>query len=100
MDRSSACRCGHCKKLQPEWEKAAQEAQDKVRFGVVDCTNQPQLASTYGIQGYPTIKVFLPGEKEPKDYPGGRTASDIVQYINSELDSGQFMLYSLIPNGV
>lgn len=48
--------CGHCKQLQPEWEAAAKKTQDKVRFGVVDCTSEEKLASKYGIQGYPTIK--------------------------------------------
>ena len=35
------------------------------------------LAQKYGVQGYPTIKVFR-GKREPTDYNGGRDANGIV----------------------
>lgn len=33
----SASRCGHCKKLAPEWKKAAKNLKGKVKLGHVDC---------------------------------------------------------------
>lgn len=30
-------RCGHCKKLAPEWKKAANNLKGKVKLGHVDC---------------------------------------------------------------
>lgn len=39
------------------------------------------LAQKYGVQGYPTIKVFPPGPKRgPQDYNGPREAAGIVDY--------------------
>jgi len=73
--------CGHCKSLAPEWKKAASELSGKVKLGAVDATVESSLAQKYGIQGYPTIKVWKAGPKgDPADYQGGRTASDIVRY--------------------
>jgi len=73
--------CGHCKSLAPEWKKAAAELSGKVKLGAVDATIESSLAQKYGVQGYPTIKVWKAGPKaDPMDYQGGRTASDIVRY--------------------
>ncbi|XP_041105598.1 protein disulfide-isomerase A6-like [Polyodon spathula] len=73
--------CGHCKNLEPEWAAAAAEVKEqtkgKVKLGAVDATVHQMLASRYGIQGFPTIKVFRKGE-QPEDYEGGRSKADIV----------------------
>ena len=37
--------CGHCKKLAPEWAKAATELKGKVKLGAVDATTETGLAS-------------------------------------------------------
>jgi protein disulfide-isomerase A6 len=43
------------------------------------------LAERYGVQSYPTIKLFQAGEKsgDADDYEGGRTSSDIVSYLET-----------------
>ncbi|XP_039604836.1 protein disulfide-isomerase A6 isoform X2 [Polypterus senegalus] len=73
--------CGHCKNLEPEWAAAASDVKEqtkgKVKLAAVDATVHQELASRYGIRGFPTIKIFRKGE-EPEDYNGGRTRSDIV----------------------
>jgi len=76
--------CGHCQRLEPEWNDAAtelkQKTNGKVRLGKVDCTQEQGLQSRFGVQGFPTIKVFNVGMKNsPEDYNAGRTASDIIQ---------------------
>merc|ERR1712180_427922 len=74
--------CGHCQRLEPEWKSAASEVHEKtgnkVKMGMLDATQHQNTASQYGIQGYPTIKMFFP-DGRVEDYNGGRTASDIVQ---------------------
>ncbi|CAE7794106.1 pdi-2, partial [Symbiodinium microadriaticum] len=56
--------CGHCKKLAPEWDKAAGMVGDDVKLGKV---------------GFPTIHFFKSGNK--MEYGGGRTASEIVSWL-------------------
>ena len=76
--------CGHCKNLAPHWAQAAGELGGIAKLGAVDATVYGALASKYDVKGYPTIKVFVPGKKgKPDDYQGGRTASDIVQYVKN-----------------
>lgn len=73
--------CGHCKKLAPEWEQAATSLKGEVKVGAVDATAYQSLAAQYQVQGYPTIKVFLPGKKNrPLDYQGAREADSITAY--------------------
>jgi protein disulfide-isomerase A6 len=80
--------CGHCKKLAPEWEAAASQLKGTVRLGAVDATAHTQLASKYGIKGYPTIKVFGAGKKgKATDYQGPRETDGIVQYALNLLES-------------
>jgi len=67
--------CGHCKNLEPEWNKAATELKGVVKLGKVDATANQKLASDFGVKGYPTIKYFGPGKKtssSAEDYSGGR----------------------------
>lgn len=75
--------CGHCKRLEPEWNKAAADLKGEVKVGKVDATVETKLGSRFAVQGYPTIKLFPGGKKTDKsaeDYNGARDASTIVQY--------------------
>jgi len=72
--------CGHCRNLAPEYQKAAKALKGSVGIGAIDCdqeTNKP-LCGQYGIQGFPTIKVFGANKNKPTDYNGQRTAQGIV----------------------
>lgn len=74
--------CGHCKRLAPEYVKAAallKEEGSAVRLAKVDATEHPNSAEQYGIQGYPTLKFFINGE--PIEYEGGRTDKEIVGWL-------------------
>jgi protein disulfide-isomerase A6 len=75
-----ACRCGHCKRLEPEWAKAASELKGVAKVAALDATQHQAAAGRYGIQGYPTIKVFGANKKAPEDYTGPREADSIVAY--------------------
>lgn len=72
--------CGHCKSLKPKWEQAArQNSNDSLVFAKIDCTTQQGPCGSYGVQGYPTIKVFSPGGKV-EDYSGAREISALLDY--------------------
>lgn len=54
--------CGHCKRLKPEFTKAAKDlaANDPpVHLNKVDCTEGGQATcSRFSVKGYPTLKIF------------------------------------------
>ena len=78
--------CGHCKRLEPEWAKAASALKGKVKLGAVDATVHSSKATEYGVRGYPTIKFFPAGKKKSaEEYNGGRTAEDIINWANEQV---------------
>lgn len=83
--------CGHCKSLLPEWAQASLKLDGNgAQLAVVDATVEEDLARQYGVQGFPTIRIFPGGTgKGPSDaleYEGGREQHQIVQYVLEEVD--------------
>ena len=75
--------CGHCKKLQPEWESAAKKLKNTVQMGKVNCDEESSLCQQFGVRGYPTIKYFTPGSTTPgqaQEFEGGRDENAIIKY--------------------
>ena len=76
--------CGHCKALAPEYEEAATSlAAKSIRLAKVDCTEQQDLCQEYGVEGYPTLKVFR-GANNVQPYAGPRKAQAIVSYMTKQ----------------
>lgn len=81
--------CGHCKKLAPEYEKAAAAfARDasKVVIAEVDCDQHKDLCHRFDVSGFPTVKWFGAGAEDKgkgEEYRGGRTLKEIVRYVNN-----------------
>jgi len=74
--------CGHCKKLNPEFDRAAENLKDTgVKLVKVDATAEKDLASNHGIKGFPTL-VWFDGGKQA-EYDGGRTADTITEWVRS-----------------
>jgi len=81
--------CGHCKSLAPAYEQVgdAFARESNVVIAKVDADAHKELGSKFGVTGFPTLKFFPKGSTEPKEYNGGREASDIVDYVNKEAGS-------------
>ncbi|KAI9199748.1 uncharacterized protein BJ171DRAFT_570309 [Polychytrium aggregatum] len=79
--------CGHCKNLAPEYKKAGEKLKGLAKVAAVDCDQHKGLCGQYGIQGFPTIKVFGANKKAPLDYQGQRTAGPIVDYVVGKIPS-------------
>ncbi|KAL1006597.1 hypothetical protein UPYG_G00074260 [Umbra pygmaea] len=77
--------CGHCKKLAPEFEKAAKDLSQRslsIPLAKVDATKETDIATRFGISGYPTLKIFRKGKAF--DYNGPRERMGIVDYMSEQ----------------
>ncbi|KAI1368824.1 thioredoxin-like domain-containing protein [Xylaria arbuscula] len=73
--------CGHCKALAPEYEEAATSLKEKdIKLVKVDCTEEQDLCQTYGVEGYPTLKIFR-GPDNITPYSGQRKSAAIQSYM-------------------
>ncbi len=80
--------CGHCKRLEPEYSKAAKILKEKtpgVVLAKVDASKETELAKEYMVQGFPTLTLFRKGVKQ-EDYDGERNAGAIVEYLQKQND--------------
>ncbi|KAK4994769.1 protein disulfide-isomerase precursor, partial [Elasticomyces elasticus] len=76
--------CGHCKALAPEYEEAATTLKEKdIALAKIDCTEEADLCQSYGVEGYPTLKVFR-GPNNIQPYSGQRKAQAIVSYMTKQ----------------
>lgn len=80
--------CGHCKRLKPEFELAAQSLKDDdppISLAKVDCTEGgKETCNRFSVSGYPTLKIFKGGEVA-SDYNGPREAAGIVKFMRSQV---------------
>ncbi|KAJ2455984.1 hypothetical protein EV183_000327 [Coemansia sp. RSA 2336] len=86
--------CGHCQRLEPEYERAAARTRGVAKFYAVNCDEESNraLCARFNVQGFPTVKVF--NEKRSKrglrrwvDYQGARKASAMAKFARSKLPS-------------
>jgi len=76
--------CGHCKALAPEYETAATTLKEKdIALVKVDCTEEQDLCQEYGVEGYPTLKVFR-GPENVSPYGGQRKADSLISYMTKQ----------------
>jgi len=73
--------CGHCKKLGPEYERAAEKLKGRVPLAKVDATVETALSTKYGVKSYPFLKWFE--DTRDTEYDGARTTDAIVEYAES-----------------
>jgi protein disulfide-isomerase A6 len=92
--------CGHCKAMVPAYEETAEAfaKESNVVIADVDADAHKELATRFGVSGFPTLKFFKKGSTTPTDYNGGREASDIIDFINQE--SGSRGRISKTPSSV
>lgn len=76
--------CGHCQSSAPAFTKAAKKLDGVAKLGVINCDDHSSLAQRFGVQGFPTLKVFK-GEgkmaRRPSDYNAGRSAKAFVDHV-------------------
>ncbi|GAA5928146.1 uncharacterized protein JCM15063_003798 [Sporobolomyces koalae] len=79
--------CGYCKQLAPDLDKVADSLKGLVQVVNVDCDEDQnkQICGEYGVQGFPTLKLFPGGSAPPRNYDGPRTAKDIISHATSSM---------------
>ncbi|CAF1285814.1 unnamed protein product [Rotaria sordida] len=79
--------CGHCKRLEPKFEKAATllKKDTNIRLAKVDATVEAELAATHNITGYPSLFVYRKGGKRTIYEGEQRTEHGIVSYMKEFL---------------
>ena len=78
--------CGHCKRLAPDWEKAAtalKERGSSVRIAKMDCTVETVTCGKNNVRGYPSLNWFENGQQVNK-YAGKRNVENIIEYALME----------------
>jgi len=76
--------CGPCRQMAPEFAKAAQELQGKVRLVKLNTQDNPEITSRARIQGIPALILYHRG-REVARLAGARPARDIVGFVHSKL---------------
>lgn len=91
-------RCGHCKKLKPDYAKAAEDLvrnDPPVYLAKVDCTGEGKsTCSKYNVGGYPTLKIFRGGEFSA-EYDGPRATVGIVKHMKLQVGPSSKELQSV-----
>lgn len=93
--------CGHCKNLQPEWNKLATQLKGEVKVAKVDATQHPNVSQRFKVNGYPTIKFIPQGCKNDDcaiDYSGSRDAASMASWAKEQRDSNNPVKYTQLLN--
>ncbi|XP_070841664.1 protein disulfide-isomerase A2 [Chaetodon trifascialis] len=84
--------CGHCKQLEPLYAEAAGKLKTEepaMRLAKVDATEEKELAEEFEIGGFPTLKLFINGDrKQPIEYMGKRSTEGIIQWMKRRTGPG------------
>jgi len=78
--------CGHCKKLEPEYNKVAKKVvkegfEDILTIAKMDGTQNDSPVDSLTWSGFPTIYYVKAGNKSPIKYDGARDAKGIWKWI-------------------
>jgi len=71
--------CGHCKALAPIWENLAATSLNKFKVAKLDCTKFGSICVRYGVDSYPTVKLFLNGKNYL--YSGSRDVQEFTDFV-------------------
>ena len=54
--------CPYCIQMRPHFKEYSEEYKEKIVFAEVDISQNPTIASRYGVMGTPTFKFFCKGK--------------------------------------
>jgi thiol-disulfide isomerase/thioredoxin len=81
-----AIRCGHCRRLAPDWQRLADDYDSHPGVLVADCdctSDCKALCAELGVRGYPTIQYGAAGALQ--DYRGSRGYAELKSFVEATL---------------
>lgn len=69
--------CGHCQAFKPAWEEIKKQV--SIITNDINCEENPDKCTAYGIEGYPTIILEKGGKR--KEFNNKRTVENVVKFI-------------------
>jgi len=79
--------CGHCKALEPEFNKLGEKFKDVDSVVIAKMDATANEIDEVEVEGFPTLYFYKAGSSEPKKYEGGRTADDMEAFIKENAGS-------------
>lgn len=76
-------KCGHCKKMMPEWDSFASSYNGDLKIRKVEQSQNAPLIKKLNVSGYPTILLLDENDNKIQEYGGGRTSSDFNSFLSS-----------------
>ncbi|KDN48212.1 thioredoxin-domain-containing protein [Tilletiaria anomala UBC 951] len=79
--------CPHCKAMAPAYQKLSETLKGKVNVIEVDCVAHRETCVKYGVQSFPTLRMFNNGRAT--EYRGGRSHEAMLEWaIKAGSNSG------------
>jgi protein disulfide-isomerase A1 len=76
--------CGHCKALEPVWEKLGKHFADNDNVIIAKSDATANEFDDVEVQGFPTLKFYPKGEaRDIVDYEGGRDLEALIKFVES-----------------
>lgn len=75
--------CGHCKKLEPEYDALAAHYKSNNNLVIAKVDSTANEVAAVQISGFPTIKFFPADSDEIVDYDGERTKDGMIKWLES-----------------
>ncbi|XP_077426282.1 protein disulfide-isomerase [Vanacampus margaritifer] len=76
--------CGHCKQLNPIWEKLGEKYKDSADIIVAKMDSTANEIEAVKVHSFPTLKFFPVGEERTViDYNGERTLEGLTKFLES-----------------
>lgn len=73
-----------CSSFMPEFELTAKQLENSLKFGMVDCDDEKNLAKIYNVVNYPTVYLFPAESLESLLFKGNNTATELLDFIASK----------------
>lgn len=82
--------CVWCQRLEPTWEKFAEEVQEgsvPVAVAKVNCVAEPSLCQAQRVMAFPTLRFFKQGSPvNAADYRSDRTVEGLMEFAKRKLE--------------